>query len=61
MTYPYNTTVMLLLAISVISFVIGIINSQQTTGMIWGLAIAGVSIHVLVYVYAIRRISKMQK
>lgn len=61
MTYPYNTTVMLLLAISVISFVIGIINSQQTTGMIWGLAIAGVSIHVLVYVYASRRISKMQK
>jgi hypothetical protein len=52
---------MLLLAISVISYGIGIINSQQTTGVVWGLAVAGVIIHVLVYVYAIRKISKMQK
>jgi len=61
MTYPYNTTVMLLLAISIISYGIGIINSQQALGALWAFAIIGIVIHVLVYIYAIRRISKLQK
>jgi hypothetical protein len=59
MTYPYNTTVMLLLAISMISYCIGIINSQLTAGIILALAIVGIGIHFATYIYAVRRISKL--
>ena len=61
MKYPYNMTVMLLLAISAISYVIGVVNLPITGLLIWILAIIGIGIHVAMYIYTVLKISKLPK
>ena len=59
MKYPYNMTVMLLLAISAISYVIGVVNLPITGLLIWILAMIGTGIHVAIYIYTVLKISKL--
>ena len=61
MKYPYNTTVMLLLAISAISYVTGIVNLPFTGTVIWTFVIMGIGIHIAIYIYTILRISRLLK
>lgn len=60
MKYPYNTTVMLLTVISVISLIIGLVTLGLSTSLTWILAVAGVILHLAVYGYAVSSISKLR-
>lgn len=59
MRYPYNTTVLLLMIISVISLIIGIIILGLPTIWIWISVIVGVIIHLLIYIIVVSSISKL--
>lgn len=60
MKYPYNSTVMLLLVISTISFIIGSINLSIPTPNNWTLLVLGLIGHISIYFYTLAKISKMQ-
>ncbi len=59
MKYPYNTTVMLLIAISLISLVMGLITFGPPQTWIWVVCIVGIVVHLVVYGYAVSRIRKL--
>ena len=57
--YPYHTTVLLFMAISVISLVAGLITFGLFTAWIWILAAAGIILHLAVYRYVTSSIARM--
>jgi hypothetical protein len=60
MKYPYNTTILLLLAISISSFIIGILILHLVLLASWLFLIVGVLIHIAIYFITTKRISEMQ-
>ncbi len=60
MTYPYNTTVLLLALISLASLIIGLFTMQLSTGWTWALSILGVGLHGWVYFYVVSLMLKWQ-
>ena len=60
MKYPYNTTVMLLTAISVVSLITGVATLGIATNLMWLLIIAGTIIHLVIYMYTVSSMSKLQ-
>jgi hypothetical protein len=61
MKYPYNTTVMLLLAISIISYIIGIVNLPIPGIVVGTLVTVGIGIHVAICINTIHKISELLK
>jgi len=62
MRYPYNTTALLLILISIVSLLIGVFTLQPTSNFVVGSLIAGgVILHFLVYRYVTFTVEKLRQ
>ena len=62
MQYPYNTTVLLLILISVLSQLIGFVTMGVTSlALLLTLIVVGALIHLLIYFYVISTIAKLRE
>ena len=60
MKYPYNTTVMLLTVIGIISMGLGLITLQTSSLSKVSIIILGLVIHLAIYSYAVRSLSRLR-
>lgn len=60
MKYPYNTTVLLLIMISVISLSLGLIALPLASGPKWIVGVGGLALHMAIYFYTVFSMAKLR-
>jgi len=60
MKYPYNTTVLLLTVIGLMSMTIGIVILQSNLFLKSAIQIIGIAVHASIYLYAISNMAKLR-
>ena len=61
MKYPYNTTAMLIILLSIASHVIGLITFGIIPTLLWIFLIVGVAVQIAIYFFAVFNISKLSR
>ena len=60
MKYPYNTTVMLLTVMGIISLVLGLVTLRTSSLTKTSIGIPGLVVHLVIYGYAVRSLSRLR-